>query len=193
MVGCFVVWTRLLIQLLNEISWLDVVRLKEGWLGVDLDVMCSSSLFRLIGLKLIRLNLLCFLDWTWLDMTGLDWTGLDLLIAKGKVTKTCTTSASNTICVSFPNQTCIQLSFPLSEFNSVIFQSNWAQPKLRQYFKNKSDPAQLKKSNPIKRAQNQYEGYRNPVSATPCVLIKDDPMVWFGWSVDFNSGLRGFD
>ena len=52
--------------LLFELDWLDVVRLKEGWLGIDLDVMCSSSLFRLIGLELIRLNLFCF----WI---GVDW------------------------------------------------------------------------------------------------------------------------
>ena len=50
--------------LLFELDWLDVVRLKEGWLGIDLDVMCSSSLLRLIGVELIRLNLFCFLDWT---------------------------------------------------------------------------------------------------------------------------------
>ena len=168
MVGCFVVWTRLLIQLLNEISWLDVVRLKEGWLGVDLDVMCSSSLFRLIGLKLIRLNLLCFLDWTWLDMTGLDWTGLDLLIAKGKVTKTCTTSASNTICVSFPNQTCIQLSLPLSEFNSVIFQSNWAQPKTIFQKQIRPSAAQEIQSNQIQPNQESPKPIRRISKSSQC-------------------------
>ena len=78
--------------LLFKLDWLDVVRLKEGWLGIDLDVMCSSSLFRLIGLDLIGH------DWIRFNRTGF----VDL--AKGKVTKTCTTSASNTIYMCFFSQ-----------------------------------------------------------------------------------------
>ena len=59
---------------------------------------------------------------------------------------------------------------------------NQIESNQRQYFQNISDPVQLKKSNPIKsnqikRAQNQYEAYRNPFSAIPCALINDDPMV----------------